>query len=494
MSHPFGDLLGQYLHRKHGLSQSRLADGIMQPPSVISEMCKGQRLTGPQARARVMAIVDWLQRQDALETLDDANALLDAAGMSPLHERELIEAEITRRLHSSPGKLQGRPQKAASITYHAPSRSTSVGRTLLQHNLPAQLTPFIGRTEQITQLVQAVRAHRLLTLTGAGGVGKTRLALEVAAKLLDWFADGVWFADLGPLADPDLLPQSILEVLKAPKSPIRSPLATLTAYLGAKHLLLILDNCEHLIDAAAGTAEEVLRACPQVHLLATSSEALHIGAEIPWRVPSLTQPPLATVAESSVAKVPDRATLSDDWGLSVADLEQYEAVSLFVDRVRVFQPAFALNANNACAIAQICSRLDGIPLALEMAAAQVAALTVEEIAARLSGALDARFQLLTGASRTAPRRQQTLRATLEWSYALLTPAEQRLLARVAVFAGGWTAEAAEAVCADKGEHGILSQERFALVGSACSQIAGDCRAPRRAHALSDVGDGPPVCC
>ena len=283
MSHPFGDLLSQYLHRKHGLSQSRLADGIMQPPSVISEMCKGQRLTGPQARSRVIAIIDWLQRQDALETLDDATALLDAAGMSPLHEREPIEAEITRRFHSSSGKLQGRPQQAASFTYHTPSRSIPVRRTPLHHNLPTQLTPFIGRTEQITQLVQEVRAHRLLTLTGPGGVGKTRLALEVAAKLLDWFADGVWFIDLGPLADPDLLPQSILEVLKASKQPIRSPLATLTTHLRAKHLLLILDNCEHLVDAAAGTAEEVLRVCPQVHLLATGSEALHIGAEIPGR-------------------------------------------------------------------------------------------------------------------------------------------------------------------------------------------------------------------
>ena len=180
--------------------------------------------------------------------------------------------------------------------------------------------------------------------------------------------------------------------------------------LEAKHLLLILDNCEHLIDAAAGMAEEVLRACPQVHLLATSSQALHIGAEIPWRVPSLTQPPSEFVVERPEAKVPDRATHTDGLRLSLAELGEYEAVALFVNRVRVFQPALALSANNARAIAQICGRLDGIPLALEMAAAQADALTVEEIVARLSGALDARFQLLTSASRTAPRRQQTLRA------------------------------------------------------------------------------------
>ena len=166
--------------------------------------------------------------------------------------------------------------------------------------------------EQITQLVQAVRSHRLLTLTGAGGVGKTRLALAVAAQMLDWFADGVWFVDLAALSDPASLPQSISQVLQAPELTTRSPLAALITYLEAKHLLLILDNCEHLIDAAAGMAEEVLRACPQVHLLATSSEALHIGAEIPWRVPSLTQPPSEFVVERPEAKVPDRATHTDE--------------------------------------------------------------------------------------------------------------------------------------------------------------------------------------
>jgi predicted ATPase len=383
--------------------------------------------------------------------------------MSPLNEREPAEAEIIGRVHSSLRKRQEQPPTATHITHHAASSSSPVGHTTFHHNLPAQLTPFIGRTEQITQLMHEVRAHRLLTLTGAGGVGKTRLALEVATRMLDWFVDGVWLIDLGPLSDPALLPQSILEVLQAPELPVRSPVAALTTYLAAKHLLLILDNCEHLIDAAASTAEEILRAYPEVHLLATSSEALHIGAEIRWRVASLTQPPPEFVVERPEAKVLDRATQTDGLRLSLADLGQYEAVALFVDRVRVFQPSFALSANNARAIAQICNRLDGIPLALEMAAAQADALTVEEIAARLSGALDARFQLLTGASRTAPRRQQTLRATLEWSYALLTPAEQRLLARMSVFAGGWTAEAAEAVCADREQPGILAHDVLPLL-------------------------------
>ena len=195
MSHPFGDLLSQHLHRKHGLSQSKLAGGIIQTPSVISEMCRGKRLTGPQARARVVAIIAWLRGQDALDTLAEANALLRAAGISPLLEREPVEAELIRRLHPAPGILPEQPQDAARTTHDTASIA-------FRHNLPTQLTSFIGRTEQIAELVQQVQTHRLLTLTGAGGVGKTRLALEVAARSLAGFADGVWFVDLAALSDP----------------------------------------------------------------------------------------------------------------------------------------------------------------------------------------------------------------------------------------------------------------------------------------------------
>ena len=174
-----------------------------------------------------MAIIEWLHRQGALETLEDANALLDAVGMSPLNEREPVEAEIIARVHSSLRKRQEQPPSVAHITPHASSRSIPVGHTTFRHNLPTQLTPFIGRMEQITQLVQAVRSHRLLTLTGAGGVGKTRLALAVAAQMLDWFADGVWFIDLAALSDPASLPQSISQVLQTPELPTRAPLAAL---------------------------------------------------------------------------------------------------------------------------------------------------------------------------------------------------------------------------------------------------------------------------
>jgi len=435
MSHPFGDLIAHYIHRKHGLSQSKLAAGILQSPSIITEMCQGKRLSGPQARERVISIIGWLQQQSALETLDEANALLNTASMSPLHERDATEVTLIHRLRAPLGQnqIQLKPQSHNSQLVGNPERV----RNLPRHNLPSQLTPFIGRAAQIAQLVQQLQTHRLLTLTGAGGVGKTRLALAVAAQRLDEFADGIWFVDLAPLTDPGFVPQRILDLLRVPTQPDRSPPAALTAYLSAKHLLLILDNCEHLIDACAELVEAILRSCPQVSLLATSREALNIGAELAWRVPSLTRPsanqrwnPASAPAQSPPAP--------ENW-------LRFEAVALFVERTRTHQPNFALTAANATAVAHICSRLDGIPLALEMAAARVNVFTVEELATRLNGVFDTRFHLLTRGARTAPQRHQTLRATLEWSYALLTPAEQCLLARLSIFSGGWTAAAAEAV-------------------------------------------------
>lgn len=218
MSHPFGDLLSQHLHRKHGLSQARLAEGILQDPSLIGRMCRGERLTGPKARQRVTAIIHWLQQQGTLTTLDEANALLNAAGMSPLSAQITDEALLMR-----------------STSVHAQQQRQSVAaRTTLPHradNLPTQLTPLIGRTVQISHLVAHVETGRLLTLTGTGGVGKTRLALEVASRLLANFADGVWFVDLAPLTEPDLLPQRILDLWRVPEQAAASPLTALTPYL-----------------------------------------------------------------------------------------------------------------------------------------------------------------------------------------------------------------------------------------------------------------------
>lgn len=434
MSHPFGDLLTQHLHRKHGLSQAKLAAGILQAPSIISEMCQGKRLHGPQARARVTAIIAWLQQQGALTSLDEANALLSAAGMAALQEQDAAEAMLIRRL-SAQALSQPRPAVEAQPALQRPSV------TPLRHNLPTALTAFVGRSEQIAHLVHHLQIHRLLTLTGAGGVGKTRLALKIAKTFVERrqvtsvpFPDGIWFVDLVPLTDANAIPQRILDLWRVPEQPERSPLATLIAYLSGKEALLILDNCEHLITACAALAETLLHHCPQLVLLATSREALNIGGELPWRVPSLTRPHTAATGEP--------APLSP---IMPEVLAQFEAVTLFVQRCQTHNPAFALTIANAQAVAHICSRLDGIPLALEMAAARVNVFTVEEMAVQLDGAFDKRFQLLTSGARTAPQRQQTLLATLEWSYGLLTAQEQYLLLCLSVFSGGWTLAAAEEV-------------------------------------------------
>jgi predicted ATPase len=431
MSHPFGDLIRQHLHRKQGLSQTKLANGILQMPSVITAMCKGQRLTGPQARERVVAIIRWLQGQGALATLEEANLLLNAAGLSPLHDRTPAEAVLIQTLHPQPQATEDTPHPGSSL-------SSLLSRRMPRYNLPTQLTRFIGREHQIVQLAHQVQATRLLTLTGAGGVGKTRLALEVGAQVVDAFANGVWFVDLASVVDPALVAPAVTAVFQLPERSDRTHLEMALAYLTAKHLLLILDNCEHLIDTCASLIEHLLRGCPHLSVLATSREVLRIGGETAWRVPSLTRPNFGG-SETGRAAAPLLFTPET--------ILQYEAVRLFLERLGKVQANFALTAHNAAAIAEICSRLDGIPLALEMAAAQATAMTVEEMARQLASVLGTPFQWLITGTRTAPARHRTLRATLAWSYALLTPLEQTLLARLSVFAGGWTAEAAQTICA-----------------------------------------------
>jgi predicted ATPase/class 3 adenylate cyclase len=293
------------------------------------------------------------------------------------------------------------------------------------HNLPAQLTSFVGREREMAEVRRLLRSTRLLTLTGAGGCGKTRLALQVAADLLEQYADGVWLVELAALADPALVPQTVAAALGVREQPGRSLTETLSGYLRRKSLLLLLDNCEHLLAACSHLAESLLRSCPNLRILASSREGLGIAGETAYRVPSLSLPDLQRLP-------------------SVDALTQFEAVRLFVERAGAALPSFALNDGNAPAVASVCRRLDGIPLAIELAAARVKALPVEKIAERL----DDRFRLLTGGSRTALPRQQTLRALIDWSYDLLSEAERALLRRLSVFAGGWTLEAAEVVCAD----------------------------------------------
>jgi non-specific serine/threonine protein kinase len=300
-----------------------------------------------------------------------------------------------------------------------------------KHNLPSQLTSFIGREKEIKTVKHLIAPNdgvRLLTLTGAGGSGKTRLALEVAAKLRDDFPDGVWFIEFAPLTDPELVPQSLLTTLGLSEQAGRSTLAIVSDFLQPKRALLILDNCEHLIQACAQLVEILLRACPTLHILVTSREALSIAGETLYLVPTLTTPDPA-LAE-------------------VATLLQYEAVRLFVERAQTALPGFALTADNTTAVAQVCHQLDGIPLALELVAARVKTLRVQQIAARL--AAHEQFRLLTTGNRTALPRHQTLHALIDWSYNLLVEQERMLLRRLAVFAGGWTLEAAEAVCVGDG--------------------------------------------
>lgn len=290
-----------------------------------------------------------------------------------------------------------------------------------QHNLPLQLATFIGREKEIAGLKKRLAEYRLVTLTGSGGIGKTRLSIQAARELVPRYPDGVWLVELAPLADPALVPQTVCVVLDVQPQGNIPPLTALTDYLREKTLLLVLDNCEHLIDACAQLSEHLLTHCPDVCLLASSREALGIEGETSLRVPSLS--------------LPDTNRPSSE------TLQQSEAVRLFVERATAALPGFALTDANAPAIAQVCHRLDGIALAIELAAARVKVLKVEQIATRLDDA----FRLLTGGSRTALPRQQTLRATIDWSYSLLSDAERVLLRRLAVFAGGWTLEAAEAI-------------------------------------------------
>ena len=293
-----------------------------------------------------------------------------------------------------------------------------------RHNLPIQLTSFIGREKEMEEGRQAILTHRLVTLTGVGGTGKTRLSLHIAADVLDQFRDGVWFVELAPISDTNLIPQAIFSCLGIPEQPGQTILQLLLDYLRAKKLLLVLDNCEHLIVACAELVDTLLSTAPFVKIISTSREALGVSGEKIWHVPSLSLP--------DARQVP-----------TIAQLSQYEAVQLFIERAMLVQSHFQITNANAPAIAQICFRLDGIPLAIELAAARVKGLSAEQIASRL----DDRFRLLTGGSRTALPRQQTLQATIDWSYRLLSEQEGVLLRRLSVFAGGWTLEAAEQVCA-----------------------------------------------
>jgi predicted ATPase/class 3 adenylate cyclase/Tfp pilus assembly protein PilF len=298
-----------------------------------------------------------------------------------------------------------------------PLRSLDVFR----HNLPMQLTSFVGRDQELIEVQTLLRGSRMVTLTGVGGSGKTRLALQVAADELDEFPDGVWLVELAAVTDPDQVAQTVVTALGLSEQPGRPIVETLFDHLASKSLLLVMDNCEHVLDTSAELMERLLRSAPDLRVLVTSREILGVAGEVPYQVRPLGVP------DASVDRV---------------DVLRFAAVRLFVERAEEANPSFRLSAENAHAISQISRRLDGMPLALELAAARVRGLSPEQIAVRL----DDRFRLLTGGRRTALPRHQTLRATMDWSYELLEERERVLFERLSAFRGGFNLDAAEAVC------------------------------------------------
>jgi predicted ATPase/class 3 adenylate cyclase len=291
-------------------------------------------------------------------------------------------------------------------------------------NLPIQSTSFVGREHEMAEVKGLLRSSRLVTLTAMGGTGKTRLSLQVGADLIDEFADGVWFVELAPLSDARLVPQALATVLGIKEKSGESITETIVDGIDGREMLLILDNCEHLVRACAELCDSLLSSCSGIRILVSSRELLRIAGETAYRVASLPSPDPKAIPRAQ-------------------SMSRYAAVRLFVDRAQAAKPGFEVTDGNAPAVASICQRLDGIPLALELAAARLRSMSVEELNQRL----DKRFHLLTGGSRTALPRQQTLRALIDWSYDLLSPDERTMFRRLAVFVGGWALEAAEQVCA-----------------------------------------------
>jgi predicted ATPase/class 3 adenylate cyclase len=350
--------------------------------------------------------------------LSEAAAVLMRDGLPP--GVSLLDLGVHRL------KDLGRPERifqlqaAGLLGGFGPLRS--LGNPALANNLPAQLASFIGRDPELSELRALVASARLVTLTGAGGCGKTRLALQLAAGLLDGSGDGVWLVELAAVTDQDAVAPAISQVLGIAAQPGRPALEVLCDALAPQDMLIVLDNCEHLIGSCAKAADAILRRCARVQLVATSREPLGIGGETIYRVPPLSLP--------GPGDADPAAAVSSD------------AVALFAERARAQGADLSVDESTAPLVVSICARLDGLPLAIELAAARLRSLSLQGLADRL----DQRFRLLTGGSRTAPGRQQTLQAAVDWSYSLLNAAEQLLLGRLSVFAEGFDLDAAEAVC------------------------------------------------
>ena len=357
-------------------------------PESISKHCK-------QCPSSLMNVVSRATEKDPAARFSTADEFIDAL-------RPPVDSEIAVDILIDLSKILTEKEK---------------------HNLPAQLTSFIGRDQEIKEVKKLLTEYRMVTMTGTGGSGKTRLALQIAKDLVDSFQDGVWFVNLATVNESKMVFKTIADVLQILEEHGQSLLKTIGSRLKNKQLLLLLDNCEHLIQPCSELAENVLRSCPDIKILATSREQLSIPGEIAWRVPSLSFPSLEQLPEI------DRL------------LSQYEAVKLFVDRAATNQPGFKLSKQNASAVAQLCTHLDGIPLAIELAAARVKLLDPKTILDRL----DDRFLLLKESEQVLTR-QKTLRATLDWSYDLLSYEEKILFGFISVFSGGFDLEAVEEIC------------------------------------------------
>jgi predicted ATPase len=363
--------------------------------------------------ARLMAVAHGGQI-----VISDAAAVMGRDGLPP--GASLVDLGEHRLRDLS------RPMHVFQVIHPGLSRAFPPLRSLeaLPSNLPIERTTLVGRARECAQVAELLTQRRLVTLTGVGGVGKTRLALHVGADTLDRYRDGVWLVALSTVREPGMVPSAVAGVLGVPEQAGRSTTSVLLDAIGSRQMLLILDNCEHLLDASARLADAVLEACPQLSILATSREALAVEGEQSWPTPSL--------------RIPDADEATFD------DVAEAHAVELFVDRARGARPNFELTVENARDVAALCARLDGIPLAIELAAARVSALTPRDILDRI----DQRFVLLTGGSRTALERHQTLQAAVAWSYDLLVPTERHLFDRLSVFSGGFTLDAAHAIAAE----------------------------------------------
>ena len=394
----------------------------------------------------MLALYRCGRQADALAAYRSARRLLvEQLGIEPSTPLRQLEQAILRQEASLDLAAKVARRAPFADAESEPSRPGQRADRAARHNLPAPVSSFVGRERQLNELAQLLARARVITLTGVGGVGKTRLALQLAERMVDGSRDGPWFLDLAPLTDPKLVAATLAGVLGVPEQPGRSLPQSLVASCRNRQVLVILDNCEHVIGEAATLADQLARGCRRMTILATSREPLAIEGEHLYRVPSLFVPPAS--AE------PDRLLASD-------------AVRLFADRARQQRSDFAVNPHNASAVARICRRLDGIPLAIELAAARLRTLPLDEIDNRLNE----RFRLLTGGHRITPR-QQTLEALIDWSYDLLNAEDQEMLERLSVFAGGFDLRSAEAVTGAGFEAPVAVLDRLAaLVDKSLVQI------------------------